>query len=374
MRGMFYGMGALTVAGLAAGGAQAHDPTSGQQIAWATGSHFDRAWQAAIQTDSHGEGTRNSREIRAIVRRDGDRSARLGSEPVLLVDLEVPMQGDARDDRANGVYVFADGHWDHAEPEAKQLGLGGMLYGGAAPLVSVDVAKPGGAFADLSEALGTPETLVELANDSDKVTVFTPRVAGTQLGVSYTPEACQGFACGRTSATGLRLVDEFEPQTEVLEFGLNYVTRMSGVDLAFYGAYGRGDPLSDQPVNGIEDQDQWDMGLSLGYGSWLVAARYRHEDPGVAFDNLAREDWTVGLQYQPGPWRWGVQYLSSRPEGGLQLGQAADALEIGGAYDLAPGMLVTGGMQFWDVEDPLGSADDGEDNAIILLLGTAITF
>ncbi|MFX8824890.1 hypothetical protein ABTM64_20325, partial [Acinetobacter baumannii] len=62
-------------------------------------------------------------------------------------------------------------------------------------------------------------------------------------------------------------------------------------------------------------------------------------------------DWNIGLVRLDGRWRYGIGYAASRvaalDTGGTTLGHDRyDAVEIGGSYDLGPGISLTAGTEF----------------------------
>jgi predicted porin len=50
-----------------------------------------------------------------------------------------------------------------------------------------------------------------------------------------------------------------------------------------------------------EDQDQWSLGLSLGYSGITFGADYRADGQGTSAANTDRTDYSVGSSYAMGP-------------------------------------------------------------------------
>ena len=61
-----------------------------------------------------------------------------------------------------------------------------------------------------------------------------------------------------------------------------------------------------------KDQDQWGIGLSLGYSGIIFGADYRADDRGTSAANRDSTDNSVGLSYAMGPWTIGAAYAQLR--------------------------------------------------------------
>jgi len=175
-----------------------------------------------------------------------------------------------------------------------------------------------------------------MAADANKVTYFTPRFAGFQLGGSYTPETSfngpNPNGIGILPNTGVNIGD-------VLEIALNYAGSLGSVDLGIDGFYvtGESGPVAADPT-------EWGIGLNLGMGGFtLGGAWYESEDlivtsiPVPSGFGVQEEVWTVGLSYGTGPWTVGVAYLVD------ELSSPGFAAEIetwqtGGGYNLGSGV------------------------------------
>ncbi|NWH08172.1 MAG: porin [Alphaproteobacteria bacterium] len=193
------------------------------------------------------------------------------------------------------------------------------------------------------------------SDDNLKVVYFTPRIAGFQFGVSYTPEATKGF-----SGTASRADDDFNQQGDFIELGLSYRTQIEGVDIAaaltyltasnedpeYFGSrLGYGDDLEElhfgaragfalgdfrivaggsirqsNAENGIIFSDGytvaldaidaivWDAGFTLSRGPWTIGATYSAGESDIidyaAADDLGTQEghgWEFSLGFVPGP-------------------------------------------------------------------------
>lgn len=180
-----------------------------------------------------------------------------------------------------------------------------------------------------------------MATDANKVSYFTPRLAGFQLGVSYTPDASNN----NPRANGLVVLQNDVGMSNVFEIAANYAGTFSGVDIGVDGFYTSGDGA----VNNTS-AEEYGFGANLGYaGFTLGGAWYQSNDldykQGV---NVARRDygaqvWTLGLKYATGPWTVGVAYLDAQDDSSSAAGRdgrESKTWQLGGGYNLGSGVDV----------------------------------
>src|SRR5690554_1232112 len=92
-----------------------------------------------------------------------------------------------------------------------------------------------------------------MTTDANKVTYFTPRFAGFQLGLSFTPEVSNNGP----NPNGIGLAPAGAPGVieEVVEVALNYAGSFGGVDLGVDGFYVTGDGI-DGVFGGAADPEE----------------------------------------------------------------------------------------------------------------------
>lgn len=193
-----------------------------------------------------------------------------------------------------------------------------------------------------------------MATDANKVSYFTPRFAGFQLGASYTPDVSQSLTGPRASGLGVlpKLSTGTGAITDVFEIAANYAGNIGGLDVGVDGFYVDGDSdLSNS------DPQEYGFGASLGYmGFTLGGAWYQNNDitgptyPGTApatlgTTNTELETWTVGLSYGTGPWTVGVAYLNGQ-NNTTGSGAETESWQVGGGYSLGSGVDLGLDIQF----------------------------
>jgi predicted porin len=218
-----------------------------------------------------------------------------------------------------------------------------------------------------------PTNLINISGDSEKLLYMSPRFAGLQLGVNYTPENCEEVrgTCGG-SYGGFPSKQNAGQQSEVVEIGANYTRKIGVVDLALFGGYGEGNV--EAPAAGQTDQTQWSVGARVAVAGLQVGASYNEDDLGTSGSNTDQEETLVGISYATGPWSASLLYWHSAIGAGAALGKdTVDAVELGASYDLGPGISLSGGVQYFDFEDNLNVAAN-ENEALLFILGTSISF
>jgi predicted porin len=211
-----------------------------------------------------------------------------------------------------------------------------------------------------------------LATDSNKVSYFTPRLAGFQLGLSYTPDATvhgpqeNGYI---VSPEGGSLAGIGYPAaaTDVFEVALNYAGSFGGVDVGIDGFYTTG---TDDSTGTSSDPEEYGAGLNLGYaGFTLGGAWYQSEDvgsfilgPGVN-PGSEKTVWTAGLSYGTGPWKVGVAYLDAQEDNPTTAffgpgPEENESWQVGGGYNLGSGVDIGLDLQYNTIDTgPAGVGD-----------------
>ena len=368
------GSTALLAVGLAAGQA-----TCADKIRVGLGGYFNAFFVYGDQDDGEGEAAEGRRDHKIAREAEVAFFGETVLDNGLTVGVNIKLEAETCDDQIDESYVYFEGSYGRLEVGSEDPAPDAMFYGAPVPIAGVGLSTPDDVFASLTNSVGTPATIVNISGDAEKLTYFTPRIAGIQLGLSYTPDNCEensaggdsGFACGG-SYSGFQSEETPGQQSESIEIGVNYVNSFGDVDIGAYAGYAAGDLEVSDPA--AEDQNQWGLGFEVGYAGFTFGAEYKEDDQGSSGRNTDRTDWAVGLAYGQGPWTVGVQYVNAEVEEGDGLGEdETEGFQVGGTYNLGPGVLLTGGVTIWDVRDNL---DDpaSENDATSVIIGTIIEF
>lgn len=235
---------------------------------------------------------------------------------------------------------------------------------------------------DATNAAGAARGQVAVSGNSEKLTLFTPRFGGFQLGVSYTPES--GKAPGGVSIFGGpdRKNTEDE-QSEILSVGANFVESFDELDVNIGLGWEEGDLELD--AAGSEDQEEWHAGVSIGWMSWTFGGSYVNSNQGTSANDSDLTMWNAGVSYATGPWTVGAQYQNTESElGGSALAGAvttgedeANRYELTGSYEVGPGISFHAGIQVYEFEADRMMAvqtNAAENDATAIYFGTTIDF
>ncbi|MCE8000776.1 MAG: porin [Rhodobiaceae bacterium] len=193
-----------------------------------------------------------------------------------------------------------------------------------------------------------------LAEDDNKISYFTPRLAGFQLGASFTPDV----GANDPVANGFGLSATNSAVEDVFEIALNYAGEFGGVSLGADVFYVTGEAPG---AGATGDPTEQGVGLSLGWGGFTLGGAYTQVEDITARTQAAvttgneSDSWTVGLAYGSGPWTVGAAYFESETENttGVNIGENS-FLQVGGGYSLGAGVDVGLDIQF--IEDQVGAA------------------
>jgi outer membrane protein OmpU len=379
MKKALCGSTALVAVGLIAGGAAA-----AERIKLGIGGYFQAFGIYVDEDDGAGEPGANRREHGLAREAEIEFRGKTTLDNGIEVGVEVELEAETCADQLDQSYVWFEGGFGQVRLGNHYGASYEMFYGAPTPIAGHGVNTPNFLHLQVGgNAIVTPVTYVTATVKSEKATYFTPRIAGFQFGLSYTPDACEennpggagsgtGVACGG-SYGGAELDNNVGQQSEAFEVGLNWVGSFLGADIGAYGGFASADVESD-PGGVFEDLTVWGVGANAAIAGFVVGASFRHSDQGLSGGNNDRIDWNVGVAYAWGDWTVGAMFGRTEAEAGAAGGEdELDGLEIGAQYALAPGVVLTGGVQFWDLDDNAGAAAN-ENDATVLIFGTAISF
>jgi predicted porin len=280
----------------------------------------------------------------------------------ISVGVDIQLEGETSPDQIDESYVWFEGLFGKLQIGSKDPASDALLFGPPVPLPGHGVNSPNlFHVAAGTNLVGTSQTFVNQTFDSDKVTYFTPRWQGFQLGLSYTPDNTEELGFG------------FRPDmnagqfSEAIEGGGNWIGRAGPVDIGVHVAVGHGEREVGGP--GLDDRRQWGAGGQLGWRGLVLGASFRQDDLGVSGSD--RLDWNLGAAYTTGPWTVAAAFAHGEvdlPTGGED---ELDHLEVGARYLVGPGITLAAGMQYVDFDSPRASA---RNQAWLGLVGTEVAF
>ena len=169
--------------------------------------------------------------------------------------------------------------------------------------------------------------------DSTKATYFTPRIAGFQLGASFTPDNGNGIND-----------DQAGSQENIVSMGANWVGALGPMDLIVAGTGAIGDGMDN-----TDDLGTWDAGVLLGFGGFSVGANVFQNTDFAESKGVA-----AGIKYGFGAANVSAGWVLDDPDGG----DTANLIVLSGDVGVLPGVTLKADGSY-NSEDP-GADDDGD--------------
>jgi len=204
-------------------------------------------------------------------------------------------------------------------------------------------------------------------NDSSKISYFTPRVSGFQLGLSYAPDAKQD---------NNSLTNRDQNNTDYVMVGANFVQKMGGMDIGISAGYGTASDTAD----GTDDEPEaTSFGIKLGMNGFSAGVSYANFSDHGAAD---AEGINAGVAYASGPMGVSLAYYGGEKDGdktsgALNTGQAeVDAIHLSGKYAMGPGVTFAGtlGHSTYSSDDVAIDNSVDESSATYLVMGLKLSF
>ncbi len=143
----------------------------------------------------------------------------------------------------------------------------------------------------LRGSLGSTYVANTGSDTATRISYFSPRLAGFQLGASYAPD-------GSNSSPNRK---------DFFDISANYAGQIGAVDFGASAKWG----IADNGVTPGDDPEYWGLGLSLGYGNLTVGGSYA-ETSGSALGLTDGQAYDIGATYQTGRYGLSVQYLKGQ--------------------------------------------------------------
>lgn len=394
MKTFLYGTTALVAAGMMAGTALAADP-----ISLKVNGFYDATF-VVHDDDAPGTGDASVKQDVEIVF-NGSTVLDSGVTAGVEVQIKEPVAGGGLNNEE--AFAYLEGGMGRGEIGSHDSAPFLMAY--VAPYVTNSYGVDTPIFWNISRFSARTNARIDMSRDANKVTYFTPRMSGFQLGMSYTPSndsngarlgatpGVQGLGfndpaigSGQRTAFGIR-GDANGGIEDIIELGANYVGEYSNVGIKLSAGYAWGDHEAfgltaggrgiTNPIAG--DPQQWHLGANFTYsGFTLGGAYFGSEDviPTYSPTRSARDEeaWNIGVTYAKGPWQVGVAYMDSEQQSATGApGQNELSLaDLGAQYKLGPGVAIAADLT-WSEDDIAGpgtaiSPGSIEDKALALTL------
>jgi outer membrane protein OmpU len=205
------------------------------------------------------------------------------------------------------------------------------------------------------------------ANDSEKLTYYTPRVEGFQLGMSYAPETPQDNISQPNRDTA---------NTDLVMAGLNFNRSFGSTSVRASLGYGT---VLDGVAGTNTEPSAFNAGFGLGFGGFGIGVSYASYDDSGTNDGSGLN---AGVGYSTGPWGVSLGYFHGERDGvttaGTLSGDAEqDTFQLSAKYALGPGVTASGSIahsKFKSDDTGLVGSDSAEIEATYAVVGLRVSF
>jgi len=255
-----------------------------------------------------------------------------------------------------------------------RMGLGTFESDIGVPINSgwVSDFSPPPAGATIAFRSPSVSTAIDITNDDNTFTYFSPRVGGFQFGASYVPNA--GFGGNATNGTADTAGFTY---TNGVSVAANYIEQFGDFDVGLSAGYATafaGDGVEDL---GGDDIEQIMLGGRVGFGQFKLSGSYANELDGRINNTgtVSTEGWSyiVGLQYEfDESLTLGVAYFESEVEGDPALNGDDEqrTASLGFEYVIGPGVLFAADLLYNEYDTEEGE----ESQAYALGAGFGLSF
>ncbi|MEN2977289.1 porin [Tistrella bauzanensis] len=358
MKKILLGTSAIVAAGLLAAPANA-----AEKIKLGLGGYYQTAF---VLIDEDVENTRtDSLKQEGEIHFLGETTLDNGIKVGVNVQLEAYTTSDQVDEH----YVYFEGGFGRVNLGAENSAPYLMHYSAPSAVAGHGVDSPNFFHASrpVGHALGSNVTYLNTTSDANKLTYFTPRFSGFQLGLSYTPSLAGGRG-GSSGAYGNLSDNVAGRQEKIVEVGANYVNTFGAFNVAASAGYTGGSQEVD--MVGGDDVEAWSLGANVGYAGFTFGGAYMTSNQGLQLEDDL-EQWNAGLTYGFGPYKVGVAYgYGSQTMLGGREDELA-TLEVGGTYAMGPGVNLMAGYYNIDFDSTDSTLRNTAD---VFMVGTALSF
>ena len=193
-------------------------------------------------------------------------------------------------------------------------------------------------------------------NDSEKISYYTPRMAGLQFGVSYIPNYEQDMNASVASVSST--------YHDGIAIGVNFTKKMDKIGVGIAAGYLQAEAPEGAPT---PDPQSWNIAGRVDFGPIRVAAAFKknkdlRDNPGTSnVTSNSGQIWDIGARYSWGPNRVSLTYAHGEGEATLA-NPGDDVLEAGMlsyARTLGPGIKWSANVIRADYKgEDAGTSDD----------------
>jgi len=292
----------------------------------------------------------------------------------ISVGINVQLEANSNSgDQIDESYLIVKGNFGEINLGSENSALYKMNYGPDDYGISINsgdqtawvpnsVGATGGFF---RSPFGSTNVEPNRTNDSEKLTYYTPRIEGFQLGVSYIPESGQD-----DNGT----VDRNSEVSDGYAIAANFNRDFDGVALglsAGYGAFTDG-------VAGNQDPNAWSLGATVGFGGFSVGGAYANSEGTTS--GAEETGYQLGAAYATGPWGVSLNYFHGESDAITTAGVITndgehDSFTLNGKYALGPGVTAAATLGYTEITTKnTASVANNETDGTYFVVGMKVSF
>lgn len=204
------------------------------------------------------------------------------------------------------------------------------------------------------------------SSDATKVAYITPRFAGFQAGVSFSPD--------REEEGRYRDPDNNGSEQNFWEGGINYDQKFDNfrLNVSLTGTHAENENTL------REDTRAWATGVMVGFGGLTAGAGYARNNPrnlAKTASNGVSSDWDVGVAYNMGAWDFGLSYYRSKAGNVNSTGKHELSVAAAGVtYELGTGLTTYIEAVWFDVDSAANNTTSFDNTGYALITGITVEF
>lgn len=231
---------------------------------------------------------------------------------------------------------------------AYKMAVTGPLFGSAAAIDDANITffRDPATGQNLRSVFDIRSAVFSTANDA-KISLYTPRLLGVELGVSYTPGLVKGFPFADSAP------HVANRQSDLIDAALNYTGYFGKTSLGAYAGLSAGHNA--QRTAGYDDLIDWAIGSELDYDfddmTLAIGGAYRQTnsydfDQYLAFAHGMTHAVHGSSTLTCGKWKAGVEYSGGRADAEAALPQIGfNGYELTAGYAFNDNLQATAGWQ-----------------------------
>ncbi len=297
----------------------------------------------------------------------------------LTIGVQVELEAFQSGDQVDESYAYIQGDFGKLVVGNENMANYNTFWGVTAPAVGtpinsgwITVFVPGVTGFGTAGSFRSPllTTNIDVGNDENTISYYSPRFAGFQFTGGFAPAVADSGAGQAGQA------NEGTQYHNALGIGFNFSNSFGGVDLGAAAGYNRGSADTAREAAGADDFEQIKVGLSVGVAGFSIAGSYANSLEGKtnAANTVTNEgqSFDIGASYSTGPWGASVTYFHGEQEDTIATAGDDETQAFVGAvsYALGPGITTSFSLMYGKFEEEGGADAD----ATVGILGIAISF